>query len=68
MTADREERHIRAWTEGIRRAVASEMSQADLGRLATAAMGDDEPEVGEPVAMGDPLDGNLERVLELPRR
>ena len=68
MPADREERYIRAWTDGLRRAVASEMSQADLARLAGAAMGDDEAEVGDPVAMGDSDQAKPQAVLELTRR
>ena len=68
MPADREERYIRAWTDGLRRAVASEISQADLARLAGAAMGDDEAEVGDPVAMGDPDPTHPKVILELTRR
>ena len=67
MPADREERYIRAWTDGLRRAVASEMSQADLARIAGAALGDDEVEVGDPVAMGDPDPAKPQAVLELTR-
>jgi hypothetical protein len=68
MPADREERYIRAWTDGLRRAVASDMSQVDLARFASAAMGDDEAEVGDPVAMGDLDAPNPKAILELTRR
>jgi hypothetical protein len=68
MPADREERHIRAWIDGLKRAVASDLPQADLARLAGAALGDAEPEVGDPIAMGDPQRSQSDPPLELSRR
>lgn len=67
MPADREERNIRAWIDSLQRAVASEMSTADLGRLAGAALGDDDAEVGDPIAMGDPDQKQEDSALELTR-
>jgi hypothetical protein len=68
MPADREERHIRAWIDGLRRAVAGDMPRADLARFASAAMGDEEAEVGEPIAMGDPTEVKPDSPLELTHR
>jgi hypothetical protein len=68
MPADREERYIRAWIDSLRRAVTSGISTADLGRLASAALGDDEAEVGDPIAMGEPGEKPERASLELTRR
>jgi hypothetical protein len=68
MQADREERNIRAWIDSLQRAVASELSNQDLGRLAGAALGDDDAEVGEPIPMGDPDRQQADKAPEPTRR
>ena len=42
MPEDREERHVKAFIDGLRRAVETDMPTEDVGRLAAAALGADD--------------------------
>jgi len=44
---DREERHIKAFIESLRRAVQADLPDEDVGRLAAAALGDRDADQAE---------------------